>query len=96
MNETVPVAKPWLGDAEVEAVRRALASCSISFREGDIRDRQRRAEALRTEVQHFADCVESGRRPITDGAAGLHLVRICEAGSKSMAERGRLVECDDF
>jgi predicted dehydrogenase len=51
-------------------------------------------EPLRTEVLHFIHCVETGERPITDGDAGLRVVRILEAATESMAERGRLVELD--
>jgi hypothetical protein len=36
--------------------------------------------------------VETGRRPLTDGVAGLAVVRIAEGGTKSMANHGRMVE----
>jgi predicted dehydrogenase len=49
-------------------------------------------EALRTEVRHFANCIMRGTRPITDGCAGLEVVRILEAATLSMRDRGRLVE----
>jgi predicted dehydrogenase len=47
---------------------------------------------LRTEVLHFIRCIEEGAYPITDGEAGLRVVRILEAATRSMRERGRLVE----
>jgi len=49
------------------------------------------SEALSVEAAHFADCITSGGRPLTDGEAGLRVVRLLEAASESMAERGRLV-----
>ena len=49
-------------------------------------------EALRTEALHFIDCVANSKRPITDGQAGLRVVRILEAATQSMADRGRPVE----
>ncbi len=49
-------------------------------------------EALRTEALHFIDCVANSKPPITDGGAGLRVVRILEAASLSMADRGRPVE----
>lgn len=41
-------------------------------------------EALRVEVEHFADCIKNNKTPITDGEAGLRIVRILEAADKSI------------
>ncbi|HIG53992.1 MAG TPA: Gfo/Idh/MocA family oxidoreductase [Candidatus Handelsmanbacteria bacterium] len=46
------------------------------------------AEPLRVECEHFAECVGEGRRPITDGANGLRVVKILEAATRSLAEDG--------
>ena len=48
-------------------------------------------EALKTEVAEFVRCVETGARPLTDGAAGLRLVGLLEAATKSMKNKGELV-----
>jgi predicted dehydrogenase len=45
-------------------------------------------EPLRVECQHFLDCIQHGRRPLTDGKKGTELVRILEASSKSLASHG--------
>jgi predicted dehydrogenase len=45
-------------------------------------------EPLKAECQHFLDCIESGARPLTSGYEGLELVRILEAASTSLKERG--------
>jgi predicted dehydrogenase len=45
-------------------------------------------EALRTEALHFVSCVEGGAIPVTDGEAGLRVIRILEAATESMADRG--------
>jgi predicted dehydrogenase len=67
----------------------------IGYRTGDMWAPQLdMTEALRTEVLHFIDCIEKGECPITDGEAGLWVVRILEAATQSMAKRGRLVELD--
>jgi predicted dehydrogenase len=72
-----------------EAVYKML----ISYRSGDMWAPQvDLTEGLQTEVQHFAECIERGQRPITDGYAGLRVVRILEAATSSMRTRGRLVE----
>ncbi|MFP5264535.1 MAG: Gfo/Idh/MocA family protein [Blastocatellia bacterium] len=65
----------------------------VSYRSGDMwAPKLDQTEGLRTEALHFIDCVENGRRPQTDGAAGLRIVRLLEAAEKSLAARGRLVE----
>jgi predicted dehydrogenase len=65
----------------------------IGYRTGDMWAPQLdMTEPLRTEVLHFIHCVETGERPVTDGDAGLRVVRLLEAATESMAGRGRLVE----
>ncbi len=49
-------------------------------------------EALKLEARHFVECVTQGRRPITDGEAGLRVVQILEAATESMSRRGQVVE----
>jgi predicted dehydrogenase len=50
------------------------------------------SEALRLEAQHFAECIQNGTTPTTDGHCGLRVVRMLEAATQSMKNRGRLVE----
>lgn len=45
-------------------------------------------EPLKTECQHFLDCISDGTVPLTDGRAGLELVRILEASSVSLKNNG--------
>jgi predicted dehydrogenase len=49
-------------------------------------------EALRVEGEHFVDCIENGKMPLTDGYLGLRVVELIEAATRSMNERGRSVE----
>ncbi len=49
-------------------------------------------EALSVEAQHFVECVQRGERPLSDGEAGLRVVRILEAATESLAGGGRPVE----
>jgi predicted dehydrogenase len=46
------------------------------------------AEALRVEGEHFIDCVEHSKAPLTDGHLGLRVVELIEAASSSMRGRG--------
>ncbi len=45
-------------------------------------------EPLRTERQHFVDCITQGIVPLTSGSNGLEVVRILEASSKSLQLQG--------
>lgn len=45
-------------------------------------------EPLRTECQHFIDCIQDGTSPISGGSAGVELVRILEAASSSLKANG--------
>ena len=72
-----------------EAVYKLL----VSYRSGDMwAPRLDNTEALQTEALHFIDCVENGRRPETDGSAGLRMVSMIEAAEQSLHGRGELVE----
>ena len=45
-------------------------------------------EPLKAECQHFLDCIERGIKPLTSGYEGLELVKILEAASTSLKDRG--------
>ncbi len=45
-------------------------------------------EALKVEIEHFADCIKNGKTPVTDGEAGLRVVRLLEAADKSLRRGG--------
>jgi predicted dehydrogenase len=65
----------------------------VGYRTGDMwSPKLDTAEALQVEAGHFVNCIEGREKPITGGAAGLRIVQILEAASRSMAERGRPVE----
>jgi len=65
----------------------------IGYRTGDMwAPRLEVTEALLVEASHFLDCIQKQERPVTDGEAGLRVVRILEAATESMANRGRPVE----
>jgi predicted dehydrogenase len=64
----------------------------VGYRAGDMWAPQLAVtEALRTEAQHFLDCIEQSREPETGGEVGLRVVRLLEAATASMREQGRPV-----
>ena len=65
----------------------------VGYRTGDMwAPRLSMGEALRVEAEHFVDCIRRGRRPLTDGYAGLRTVHILDAATRSLEERGRPIE----
>lgn len=64
----------------------------IGYRAGDMWAPHISAkEALRSEVEHFVDCVRNGARPLSDAQSGLRVVEILEAASRSIAAQGKPV-----
>lgn len=51
-------------------------------------------EPLKSECQHFLDCIRTGQTPMTDGAKGLEVVRILEASSASLKQQGAPIRLD--
>jgi len=49
-------------------------------------------EALAIEAKHFVECIKTKSTPITSGDIGLRVVRILEAASQSMKNRGTPVD----
>jgi predicted dehydrogenase len=49
-------------------------------------------EPLKAECQHFLDCIQHGRQPLSCGTRGLELVTILEASSESLRLEGTAVQ----
>jgi len=65
---------------------------SLSLRFGDIHiPRINMREPLRLECQHFIDSIEQGRPPLSDGRNGLQVLRVLEAGQRSLENNGEPV-----
>jgi predicted dehydrogenase len=64
----------------------------LSYRSGDVWiPHIRGGEALQTELDYFVGCVANKKKPINDGKAGLRVVKLLEAASRSLAKGGELV-----
>jgi len=65
----------------------------LSYRYGDIvLPRIQEAEPLKTEAQHFLDCIRDQKRPLSDGVNGLEVVEVLEASCRSIAQGGAVIE----
>jgi predicted dehydrogenase len=61
----------------------------LSIRNGDIHIPQvPMVEPLERECRHFVDCIEQGKRPLTDGHSALRVVRVLEAAQRSLEDNG--------
>jgi predicted dehydrogenase len=64
----------------------------VNYRSGDMWAPQlEQGEALRQELSTFVDCVSHGQEPFNNGCAGLRVVKMLEAASKSLSKGGSLV-----
>ena len=63
-----------------------------SYRAGDIHSpRIPMTEALQVEMRHFVECVRDGKKPLSDGEAGLMVVRVLELAMRSLRSGGARV-----
>jgi len=64
----------------------------VSYRTGDMWAPQiEQLEALKVELDYFADCIMTRQTPFNDGHAGLRVVRMLEAAEHSIQKRGELI-----
>jgi predicted dehydrogenase len=84
--EPIKVYDRGISVAESPEARRGVL---ISYRTGDIwSPHLEQSEPLQNVVRHFTHCVRTGQRPMTDGEAGLRVVRILEAAQRSIKAQG--------
>ena len=61
----------------------------VGYRTGDVWSPHiEESEPLQQMVRHFAECIRENKQPITDGQAGLRVVRILEAAQRSIKAQG--------
>lgn len=69
----------------------------VSYRAGDmIAPALAEREALLEVMAEFADCVQTGRTPLTDGWSGLRVLDVLEAATRSMQFAGSVVPLRDL
>jgi predicted dehydrogenase len=69
----------------------------VGYRTGDMWAPQLAIrEALSVELREFVSCVDGRKTPVADGYAGLRVVRILEAATMSLAQRGRVIELESL
>jgi predicted dehydrogenase len=72
--------------------REGVYNLLVSYRSGDMWSPQvEQTEALRLELEHWVDCIENNKTPISDGHSGYQVVQVLEAAEKSVKNRGELI-----
>jgi predicted dehydrogenase len=90
-DDVAPLEKIRIFDARVERPPHydTFAEFQYAYHYGDVYSPYiKQEEPLKTECQHFLDCIKFGKTPLTEGQQGLELVRILEASSESLKKGG--------
>ncbi len=102
-DDVAPLEKLRIFDARVERPPHydTFAEFHYAYHYGDVYAPYiKQEEPLKTECQHFLDCIRQGSTPLSSGEQGLDLVRILEASSVSLKQNGSPVslqpECIPF
>lgn len=92
-NDLVADEKVRLYDRGVQTTNQeGVYKLLVNYRSGDMSaPRLEQVEALQQEMRYFVECVEAGKEPFNGGQAGLRIVRMLEAATKSLSQRGGLV-----
>jgi predicted dehydrogenase len=94
-DDIVPQEKIRIYDARVERPPHydTFAEFQYAYHYGDIYSPYiKQDEPLKTECQHFLDCIKTSSAPISGGQQGYELVRILEASSESLKKHGAAVD----
>jgi predicted dehydrogenase len=92
-NDLEPDEKVKVYDRGVDVTnRQGVYELLVNYRSGDMWAPQlEQVEALREELAYFVECVSAGQKPLNDGCAGLQVVKMLEAATESLKNRGSLV-----
>ena len=94
-DDVSPLEKLRIFDARVERPPHydTFGEFQYAYHYGDIYVPYiKQEEPLKTECQHFLDCIRQSATPLTCGNRGLELVRILEASSESLKRGGAPIE----
>src|SRR5216117_1275366 len=94
-DDVAPLEKIKIFDARVEVPPHydTFAEFQYSYHYGDMYvPYLKQEEPLKSECQHFLDCIRNGKTPLSNGRKGLELVKILEAASASLKRNGAAVE----
>lgn len=71
---------------------KTFAEFQLRLRSGDVTIPSFKfPEPLRLECQHFIECIQEGKPPLTDGRHGLEVVKVLAAAQRSINDNGAVV-----
>ncbi len=94
-DDTEPSEKIKVYDksVELEKTKEQLYKLNVQYRVGDMyAPKLEDLEALAVETQEFVECIIDGKKPLTDGVAGLEVVKVLAASKLSLAKDGTPVK----
>jgi predicted dehydrogenase len=94
-DDVAPLEKIKIFDARVDVPPHydTFADFQYSYHYGDMYvPYLKQEEPLKSECQHFLDCIRNGKTPLSNGRKGLELVKILEAASASLKRNGAAIE----
>lgn len=90
-NDNDPSEKVKIYDKGVELshTKEELYHLKVQYRIGDMHaPKLDDTEALKLETEHFAECINTGNTPLSDGKAGLEVVKVLVASKTSLKQKG--------
>jgi predicted dehydrogenase len=96
-DDVAPLEKIRIFDVRVERPPHydTFAEFHYAYHYGDVYAPYiKQEEPLKTECQHFLDCIRESKSPLSSGAQGMEMVRILEASSLSLKQNGSAVRLD--
>jgi predicted dehydrogenase len=71
----------------------SLSQYKLIYRSGDVvSPHVENCEPLRKEMEHFAECIQARKKPLTDGESALRVIRLIEAAEKSYKNDGKVIK----
>jgi predicted dehydrogenase len=97
-DDVAPLEKIRIFDARVERPPHydTFGEFHYAYHYGDVYAPYiKQEEPLKTECQHFLECIKDHKRPLSCGEQGLELVKILEASTTSLRQNGAAVPLSD-
>ncbi len=74
---------------ELDFTKEELYHMKVQYRVGDMyAPKIKDHEALALATSHFVDCISEGKTPVTDGKAGIEVVKVLVASTESLKKNG--------
>jgi predicted dehydrogenase len=92
-DDVEPTEKIRIYDKGIDIDSSEITPFNPLYRSGDVLiPKLDQTEALKKVAEHFLDCIKKNKKPLTNGEAGLRVVKMLEATQQSIKKGGRLVK----